>query len=660
MTFYEFPSRSQEFQQDMFEKLGDRDYNSFELDEHCYLKNKIGFAKFGVPGGKEYDVKQNKIINKTFNIIRKENNKFAERNDYIVISFIFNCLEPLSEDILKKFKKNPNYDPIVDSVFIPIFVLQKCIKSSNACRIFVDHNDRVYSSWENYKQNNRLHKCIMVLPKDGLYQGDENNIVQLETIRSPSCSISNTILNKADRSFSVAGIVSGAVLLGAVIPAITIAPIALMAATACSAGAGVYGIIRGGDKLVDRIVHKETMRITDYEARTTYLNIIAGTLSFAGAAANKTIYQLASKGYNISRGGKIAVNMLNMTNLGVSGTSVLSSSYELVQSLKQKKISFEEIIQLTFAIAFFHNAVYNFQTANSIISEAQGNFFQRHLELLSKGQRKGFRRKLNKLLRDGIEAQTARAKVIAKILEAPSSILMRNKNLLDKEGFKLSENYQQITLNDVTINIIDIGMKSYKSPLIDSLFTDLKLGENLISLSKIIMKRILSLKTLDEMRESGGSVIFETVLTWFSEIQQENILKILKAFFEDKNGITLENKFTECKPVNNWYVKVLKYLFEFLSLKAENFENQDIKIAIDIIGEFVNNIVSGHDVFNSALKAFTKYVTEKILRKKWKTFQNCKPNFNEQSNIIQNSQQNQDQQYKTQVSCSTCNGYFFT
>ncbi|KAF5275808.1 hypothetical protein FQA39_LY06668 [Lamprigera yunnana] len=330
----------------MFDKLGDRDYDSLELDEHWYLKNKI--------------------------------DKFGKCNDYIVISFIYNCLELLSKDVLKKLKENPNYDPNVDIGALPIFVLQKRTESLTACRIFVDHNDCVYSSWENYKQ-------------------------KLETIYSPACRNSNIILNKADATSSIVGFTSGTILLGAAIPALAIEPIAVMAATACGVGAGVYRIIQSGDKLVDRIVHKEvsklyhilsnvfvpsllkTMNIANSEACTTHLNIMAGTLSFAGVAENTTVFELASKGYNISR----------------------------------------------------------------------------------------------------------------------------------------------------------------------------------------------------------------------VEIEQENILRILKAFFKDKTDIILEKKFTQYTPSNNWSVKLLKYLFEFLSSKADDFENRCIREAIEILGKFVNNIVSGKNVLNT-------------------------------------------------------------
>lgn len=45
----------------MCDRLGDRDYDSFEADEHQHLKKKIGFAFFGPPQNNDggYKMKQN-------------------------------------------------------------------------------------------------------------------------------------------------------------------------------------------------------------------------------------------------------------------------------------------------------------------------------------------------------------------------------------------------------------------------------------------------------------------------------------------------------------------------------------------------------------------------------------------------------------------------
>lgn len=64
-------------QQRFADLLGDRDYDSYEFDEHKYLKDNIGYAIFGPPNhvnGFSDDVK--KEIKKLYKKILKKNSKF--------------------------------------------------------------------------------------------------------------------------------------------------------------------------------------------------------------------------------------------------------------------------------------------------------------------------------------------------------------------------------------------------------------------------------------------------------------------------------------------------------------------------------------------------------------------------------------------------------
>lgn len=60
----------------MLDMLGDRDYDSFEYDEHNLLKNKIGYSLFGPPENKDgYTSKQLKRIETLYKVIVRENSK---------------------------------------------------------------------------------------------------------------------------------------------------------------------------------------------------------------------------------------------------------------------------------------------------------------------------------------------------------------------------------------------------------------------------------------------------------------------------------------------------------------------------------------------------------------------------------------------------------
>ncbi|KAF5304628.1 hypothetical protein FQR65_LT07910 [Abscondita terminalis] len=472
---------SREFQQMMFDQLGNRDYDSFEENQHVHLKNKIGFAKYGPPSANEYNEKQKKSIEKTYEKIKAFNNKFSKWRNRIVVSFIYNCLEPLDTERKRRAKKHPNYDPYTDIMPLPIFVIRKCKSEINPCRIFIDHDDRVYFTWSDYINNNKLHKCIMVLPKEGRYFGNENDEVMLEKLSSPSCSVAHAVLQGTDIATTATGIGAGCVFVAAAIPAITIAPIALTVAAITGAGVGVYGITRSAVKLADRAQHKETMSFLNSEARGAYLNIVAGSLGFVGAGATGLLSNLAARGINIGQvcilnnhgkfysllwqGARAAINVITVTNAGVSAASIANSTYDVFDSwIENGEVSPLAIVQLSSSILFFGNAVYNFRSANTIIEEAQVASLQKQRDLLSSNRQ---RKMLDKLLKETIRqtgnVQRSRAQVIATLSKYDNpkevfSILSRNNKLFNRDGIKFAANDGKITLNGVAVDINELGV----------------------------------------------------------------------------------------------------------------------------------------------------------------------------------------------------------
>lgn len=190
---------------------------------------------------------------------------YAEYDGQIVISFIYNCTEPLPKEKQKRLKKAEKskipYDPETDILPLPIFVLRKCILKSTEnkrpCRIFIDHDLRVYSKWEDYITNNKLPPCVMTLPKNGQYKANPTGEVLLEFHLSSSCHIKADILKGLDITNAIVGIGSSAVFAAAMIPAITVAPIALVGAGIATVGAGVYALTRSAIALIDRRQHEE-------------------------------------------------------------------------------------------------------------------------------------------------------------------------------------------------------------------------------------------------------------------------------------------------------------------------------------------------------------------------------------------------------------------
>lgn len=269
----------------MFDMLGDRDYDAFEKHEHVYLKEKIAFAFYGPPQSVDginatssmvdgYDEKQKRKIEAAYNKICGVYAPYAEYEGQIIISFIYNCTEPLPQEkekrVNKAAKEKTSYDPETDILPLPIFVLRKCVlKSSNSknlCRLFIDHDLRVYKTWKDYITNNKLPACLMVLPRNGRYRGDTADRVLLETHLAPSCHVKADILRGLDITSTVLGVGSGAIFAAAMIPAVTVAPLALVGAGIVGAGVGVYSLVRSAVNLFDRHSHSEVayLRKTPY------------------------------------------------------------------------------------------------------------------------------------------------------------------------------------------------------------------------------------------------------------------------------------------------------------------------------------------------------------------------------------------------------------
>lgn len=170
--------------------------------------------------------------------------EYSKHTDRVVMRVIYNITEPL--------QKNKKDDSLNGTY--PIFVIRKCKRSTKSCCIYIDHQLRVYISFENYIENVKLPKCVMVLPNNGKYTLVDD-LVQLSRYYSPSCGLGSKILEATDMGSSVLGIAGGGLmLLGTVV---AVSPVGMAAAVAVSVATGVYGIGRGIHMMMDRSKHDE-------------------------------------------------------------------------------------------------------------------------------------------------------------------------------------------------------------------------------------------------------------------------------------------------------------------------------------------------------------------------------------------------------------------
>lgn len=251
-------------QQEFYELLPE--WTKYDKSEYKYLKQNIGFALFGPPSELEsnftvhaddrtvdstdildrfcYKPDAQKIIDAIF----KKVCEFAEGLVYrgstyygVIFNVTFrtkNSSSATSSSEAGSKDKKPKVDkdkkgkkPEVDkdkkdkkseaekdeqsNINIqqtPVFKIKRATGTVKEIW-YIDMYERVYKSWTDYKENNVLPPCTMVLPKDGLYQPDPgheitdvSSEVWLEIVDSPSSSTLSSLLKGADTASTIIGI----------------------------------------------------------------------------------------------------------------------------------------------------------------------------------------------------------------------------------------------------------------------------------------------------------------------------------------------------------------------------------------------------------------------------------------------------------------------
>ncbi|KAF2896019.1 hypothetical protein ILUMI_10166 [Ignelater luminosus] len=687
---------SKEFQQLMYDRLGDRDYDCFEYNEHEHLKSKIGFAKFGPPQSEEgYYEKQNKSIEETYKQICTYNNKYSEWKDQVFVSFIYNCLEPMPEEKIARAKKYPDYNPNTDMSPVPVYVIRKCIGSDNPCRVFIDSDNRMYNSWEDYIEDNKLHKCTMVLPRTGRYIGKENEEVLLERHLSPSCGIGHSILMGTDIATTVAGLASGGVFIAAMIPAIAVAPVALTAAAVTGIGVGVYSVIRSAVNIYDRQKHGESLSFANSEARGAYINIVAGTLGFVGAGATTAVSQLAARGINLGQGARVAVNAIGVLNVSASGVGIANSTYQVIDDwiTEQRTPSILTVVQLSSSILFFGNAVYNFRLAGTIIEESQTDVLRRHQDSLrSNKHRRTFTKMMKETVRQNNgDVSTARAEVISTIRNMGNkdevfAILTRNNKLFNKNGIRFSAENGEITLNGMSVDILEFG--SMTGTERTQLLTDLPSRpqpsiRNTNNTTEII-NTVITGMNYGQLIINGCTFaeIAATLLQGFSSGVQEKVIRICKILC-DKLMESMDfpkisaDYFSHIS--NEPFEVILRFVIDFLKIKVNsretNYEQQ--KAAAALLPDFneenfnrewgilptstnravvwferiVNTFVMGISIDELLLRELIQYINNIIIERILDYCDGIERCRNREKNTTKNL-------YK--ISCKVCGGYYYS
>lgn len=269
ILFYYFQTDDQRWRrsalqkmQQHFVRMGDRYYDLIQLPDHNkVLEIKVGYALFGPPQKSEgigYEKREMEIITKTCEIIKCQTNKFSSNKIYFA-SIKIECtgLDFKNEFVATVIKIGRNECPC------------KCI--------YIDDHQRVYENWSDYLQSNKLPKCWMCIPRNGVYEGDDKNRVQVTFEKSNACSLMKSATKTGDMVAQISALGYGGITVAAWVGLVASTPIlATTAVVGC--GSAIYSGVRGIATILDRQKHSQSVGFNNMESAKAYLNIFAAPL----------------------------------------------------------------------------------------------------------------------------------------------------------------------------------------------------------------------------------------------------------------------------------------------------------------------------------------------------------------------------------------------
>lgn len=263
---------------------------------------------------------------------------------------------------------------------------------------FVDCMGRLYQGWNDFLNNNKLPGARWCYPKDGVYCGDQDGLVEVGFGKTPAARFSGKLLNAVDTASCFISIGAG---IGVFFP-----PVAAVCA-GTGIGMAAYGVIRGSVELADRGKHGQSLK--DREAFRHWIALAGATLGAGSAGGLAAVRLYARGGEELTNLVSRIVNVLNLSSMFVNGVSIVEG---LVTLVEQREWNALQCFQAVTSLVFFAHSVVNFKTARSVYHETQTQILEDHSASLSKKQRKVFTGMQKETLAGESDPMVGRAKII--------------------------------------------------------------------------------------------------------------------------------------------------------------------------------------------------------------------------------------------------------
>ncbi|KAJ8728167.1 hypothetical protein PYW08_016552 [Mythimna loreyi] len=470
-----------EIQQEYYETVGDADWELYEKKDRRYLLQKIAVALCGPPSkagnlmdcvkGNDtqlklegYEARDEDTCMKVFEKIL-EQAKYSHNGENLIISVLrVVCVIPKRE--IGFFEKTPGdywldlHTKKGDSVHclvFHVFSIRKCISMNpkvKGCKLFIDHDARVYETWIDYLTENKLPKCVMVVPKNGEYTGTlgksgEMPAVNLTVTASPELGPGAQVLNAVDNISTAANVGALVAVVGSIFATPVVAPVLIGTAVGVATVSGVYSIGRSIGNLVDRAQHEQSIGFESMEARSSWINIMVSTVGLSFTTAGKLLTWAATSGRNV----KIlmsALDFLKFTNLATGFIGVANGLGDMIYKYVKfgETPTATEVFQFTTSALFLGIGVMSNQTAQEIVKDAQANKINEFRDSLSSNNKRR--------IFDKVTAETRRVKGT---IDGNTDVIKALKKIENKDEFfgKLKNLNKSFNKNKVRISLSPEG-----------------------------------------------------------------------------------------------------------------------------------------------------------------------------------------------------------
>ncbi|GFG29217.1 hypothetical protein Cfor_09737, partial [Coptotermes formosanus] len=311
------------------------------------FERKIAYAMFGPPpqlpnpqlnAGTGYKHKQLKAVRKTRKAIFKQTEK-----EEVSVSFLFVCLKTRKEHV-------------VSTLFRIVAETEHYVEEPGEKYIYVDGNQRVYKGWLDYLKHNKLPRCFMCYPHNGIYTTTDSK-VNVDFGESPACKSPEKVLSVVDITTSLV-----AAALGITTIAVPVSAPLVITATVLGLASGIISFGRSATTLVDRYSHGQTLGLNSSEARSNWIGVLGSSVGMAlggiSMVASRIVHGTRVAGLNAG------VASLSIGSTTLKGLTILNHFADVGKKLvDEEEVTSLDAFQMAASVFFFTGSVVSTRSA---------------------------------------------------------------------------------------------------------------------------------------------------------------------------------------------------------------------------------------------------------------------------------------------------------